>query len=271
MSERVEPPGLRQVQELQERAAWAVPAAVQEMRNGCWLRHTDSAATWWAGATLMHGHERVRDLSATIALAEDFYAAHGAPARFQVCPACPPELDDALARRGYHWTGVMSLQVTTAAHIGRRLSAPGLRVDLEEHLDADWLHLLMAAQAPGADPGPEWRLLRRVDRPSVYATAHLSGRPIAVGRAVADTGWTGVFAMATRPDARRLGGASAVLLALADWAASKNCPHMYLQVTHDSGAARGLYRRAGFTEVCTYHYRTAAYRGSRPANATSRS
>lgn len=47
-----------------------------------------------------------------------------------------------------------------------------------------------------------------------------------VGRAVADTGWTGVFGMATLPDARR----------------------------HGVAAVR-LYRRAGFGEACAYHYR----------------
>lgn len=32
--------------------------------------------------------------------------------------------------------------------------------------------------------------------------------------------------------------------------------HMYLQVEYDIIAARRLYERAGFTELCRYHYRT---------------
>jgi ribosomal protein S18 acetylase RimI-like enzyme len=31
---------------------------------------------------------------------------------------------------------------------------------------------------------------------------------------------------------------------------------MYLQVEYDNTAARRLYDRAGFTELCRYHYRT---------------
>jgi ribosomal protein S18 acetylase RimI-like enzyme len=31
---------------------------------------------------------------------------------------------------------------------------------------------------------------------------------------------------------------------------------MYLQVEYDNTAARRLYERAGFTELCRYHYRT---------------
>jgi len=205
----------------------------------------------------MHGGQQLPDLASRIAVAEDFYAVHGVPARFQVCPACPPGLDDALSRRRYQWSGVVSLRVTTPRHIARHLSAPSLRVDLEEYPDTEWFHLLMAAHEPGADPAPEWRLLQRVDRPRAYATALLSGRPVAVGRAVADTGWVGVFAMATLPDARHQGAARAVLATLADWAGSQGSAHMYLQVTRSSTAALRIYRRAGFEEACAYHYRAA--------------
>jgi ribosomal protein S18 acetylase RimI-like enzyme len=32
---------------------------------------------------------------------------------------------------------------------------------------------------------------------------------------------------------------------------------MYLQVERDNAAAMHLYERAGFAEICRYHYRTA--------------
>lgn len=261
MSQRTGSHGVRQIRQLQERAARAVPAVAEENRDGCWLRHTDCTVTWWAGAALMHGREPVRDLARRIAVAEDFYAAHGALARFQVCPACPSDLDAALSRRRYVRCGAMSLQAATPTVIARHLSAPSLRVEVKDHLDAEWFQLLMAAQSPDADPVPEWRLLQRVDRPSAYATALVAGRPVAVGRAVADNGWVGVFGMATLPDARRRGAGSAVLAALADWADSQGSAHMYLQVTSDSTAALRLYARAGFEERCAYHYRAAAARG----------
>lgn len=257
MPQRIELYSVRQVRELQERAARAVPAAVQENRGGCWLRYTDSTATWWAGAALMHHGPQVRDLESRIADAEDFYAAHGAAARFQICPACPPGLDDALSLRAYQGDDVVSLQVAIPRHIRRHVPAPALRVELTECPDAQWCHLLMAVQGPDTDPTPEWRLLQRVHRPRAYATAFLSGCPVAVGRAVTDTGWTGVFSMATLPAARRHGAASAVLATLADWADRQGSTHLYLQVPRDSTAPFRLYRHAGFEEAYTYHYRTA--------------
>ncbi|HEY9470681.1 MAG TPA: GNAT family N-acetyltransferase [Propionibacteriaceae bacterium] len=249
--------GVRQIGELQERAARALPAAAQQNVDGCWLRYTDSKGTWWAGAVLMHGRVPSRQLAERIAVAEDFYLIHGEPARFQVCPACPPDLDDTLMRRRYRLESVVSLLVINAAQLAGRPLAPSLRVELKEQADAEWFQLFISALAPGVDPAPERRLLQRVEGRSAYATVSVSGYPIAVGRAVADTGWVGVFSMATLPDARRRGAGGAVLAALADWAVSQGFSRLYLQVEQNNTAALRLYRRAGFEKACRYHYRIA--------------
>jgi GNAT superfamily N-acetyltransferase len=100
-------------------------------------------------------------------------------------------------------------------------------------------------------------MLRRVDRPSGYACAVAGDQVVAVGRAVVDTGWAGVFGMATLPHARGAGAGTQVLAALARWAAGHGAAHLYLQVECGNGARR-LYRRAGFSERCRYHYRTSS-------------
>lgn len=63
--------------------------------------------------------------------------------------------------------------------------------------------------------------------------------------------------MATLPGARGKGAARAVLAALAHWAAGQGADSMYLQVERDNAPAARLYDRAGFSELCAYHYRTA--------------
>ena len=100
-------------------------------------------------------------------------------------------------------------------------------------------------------------MLRRVGRPSVYASVLTAAGIIAAGRAVTETGWAGVFGMATLPDARGKGAAREVLAALARWTATHGAAHLYLQVECDNIAARRLYEHAGFRELCRYHYRTA--------------
>ena len=175
-----------------------------------------------------------------------------------MCPACPPGLDAALAHRGYGFDSVVSLQVATTRTIADRGTAPLVQVDLNDRLNEQWFELLIAAQGPDVDSAPEWRLLRRVDGRSAYATVSAFDHPVAVGRAVVDTGWVGVFNMATLPAARKKGAASAVLAALAEWAISQGSEQMYLQAERTNAAALNLYRRAGFEELCTYHCRTAA-------------
>ena len=98
-------------------------------------------------------------------------------------------------------------------------------------------------------------MLRRVEQASVYASAVVGGDVIAVGRAVADTGWAGVFGMGTLPFARSNGSARMLLGALARWAADHGAIQMYLQVDPGNVKARRLYDHTGFTELCRYHYR----------------
>ena len=109
-----------------------------------------------------------------------------------------------------------------------------------------------AARAAAAD------LLDRVQLPSAYACAAVGDAVVAVGRAVVDDGWVGVFGMATRPAARRTGAARSVLASLAQWAEDLGAARMYLQVERDNFPALRLYERAGFRVMCGFHYRAAA-------------
>nr|WP_277349853.1 GNAT family N-acetyltransferase [Planosporangium thailandense] len=132
-----------------------------------------------------------------------------------------------------------------------------MRVELEDRPTRAWFDVWYAVHGDGGDPRGEWDLLERVEQPCGYARAMLAGEVVAVGRAVADTGWAGVFGMATLPRARGEGAARRVLAALARWAGTHRTEHLYLQVERGNLAALRLYGRAGFTDICGYHYRTA--------------
>jgi N-acetylglutamate synthase len=238
-----------------ERAARAVPAARVADLGGWRLRHDDSAA-WWVSTVLAHGNGNP-DLPRRIGPVEEFYRYHGAPARFQISPATRPTgLDGVLAERGYRLESPMSLHTAaTGEVIGRSPAAP-LPVRVDDHPTDAWF-LTWSAVHGAVDPGPELRMLERVDQPSCYVAVLAGGRAVAVGRAVAETGWAGVFGMATLPHARGRGAARSVLAALARWAGNLGAARMYLQVEPDNTAARRLYGSAGFSELCRYHYRTS--------------
>jgi GNAT superfamily N-acetyltransferase len=74
---------------------------------------------------------------------------------------------------------------------------------------------------------------------------------------VVERGWVGVFCMATRPQARRRGIATAVLRCGASWAADHGARQLYLQVEETNLAALQLYGRLGFQPSHHYHYRVA--------------
>ena len=251
-------PGSRKVvRGLQERAARAFPAEQVQDAGGWQLRHSPGGA-WWVSAVLPHAGAGPGPLERRVAGAEEFYAARGAAARFQVSPpACPDGLDAVLAGRGYRRHGSMSLRVAPTARVLGHAPAGALRIHLDDHPAGPWFGLWHAVHGGGWDARAEWDMLARVRGPSAYACAMIGDDVAAVGRAVADTGWAGVFGMATQPAARGRGAAREVLAALAGWARAHAAGRMYLQVERDNGPALRLYERAGFREMCAYHYRTA--------------
>jgi len=243
------------VRDLQERAVRAFPPVVLDRVDGWWLRYADSGA-WWASSVLPHAEAHPRDLAARIRLVEDFYAGHGACARFQISPgACAVGLDEMLAERGYHVDSPMSLQSASTAHVISVLPAGAVHTRNDDHPTDAWFETWLTVHGAGGNPDPERDMLRRVSHPSGYASVLTEDGVVAVGRAVVDTGWAGVFGMATLPAARGRGAGTAVLAGLGRWAADHGTDRIYLQVECANVPARRLYERAWFTELCRYHYR----------------
>jgi N-acetylglutamate synthase len=242
---------------LQERTARALPAERVEDADGWWLRHAPRCA-WWVGTVLPHRAAGPGELVRRVVGAERFYAAHGAVAGFQISPpACPEGLDGLLAKRGYRRESPVSLRVASTAQVLDRLPASATPVEVDDRPTRSWFEVWHAVQDHGGDSRAEWDMLERVERPCGYARAMAGHDVVAVGRVVADTGWAGVFGLATRPRARGDGAARRLLAALAGWAGAHRADRMYLQVERGNLPALRLYERAGFTELCGYHYRMA--------------
>lgn len=243
------------IRDLQERAAQALPAEYIEHADGWWLRHAPSSS-WWIGTVLPHGDARPDELLRRVVRAEEFYAARGEVARFQVTPGvCPPGLDAVLTERGYRAESPVSLQVAQSPQIDGPSSTQPCQVSVDDHPTGAWFDVWHAVN--GGDLQAAWDVLARLERPCGYASVTFGNEVVAVGRAVVDDGWAGLFGMATLPQARGRGAGRHVLAALARWAEARQADHMYLQVERDNVPALRLYETAGFTEACAYHYRTA--------------
>ncbi|MFC9973105.1 GNAT family N-acetyltransferase [Spirillospora sp. NPDC127200] len=244
------------VRELQERAARALPVEYSERVGGWWLHHAPDCS-WWVGTAQPHADAGPRDLARRVTAVEEFYGTRDASPCFQISPgACPPELDALLAERGYAREGMMSLQTASIPEVLARTRAGTLRVRLADRLTPAWYEVWHAVHGHyGGDARAERAMLERAAQPVAYASALIGDDVVAAGRAVVDTGWAGLFSVATLPHARGKGAASNILAALAEWASLHDIERMYLQVEPDNIPAVRLYAQSGFEEVCAYHYR----------------
>lgn len=241
---------------LQERTARAVPAEHNERVDGWWLRHAPGCA-WWVASVLPHGGGSVAELEERVAAAEAYCAGRGVPTLVQMTPgAFPVQLDALLGARGYERQASVSLQTAATAGVLALASRGGLRVRLQEQPTREWFDVLY--EVVGGDAEAQWKLLQRIEERAAYASVLLGDETVAVGRAVAEAGWAGVFSMATLPAARGKGAAGAVIGALADWAAVNDADRMYLQVEHGNPGAARIYGRVGFSELRPFYFRVKA-------------
>jgi GNAT superfamily N-acetyltransferase len=230
-----------------------VPAEFNERVGGWWLRHAPGCA-WWVASVLPHGGASHAELTERIEAAEAYCAERGVPTLVQMTPGAAPErLDALLEARGYERRASVSLRTAVTSEVLRRAPHGALRVRLQEQPTREWFDVLY--EVVGGDADAQWRLLERISERCAYAGVLIGDETVAVGRAVAESGWAGVFSMATLPAARGKGAAGAALGALADWAAVNDAERMYLQVEHENEGAARIYGRVGFSELLPFYFR----------------
>jgi GNAT superfamily N-acetyltransferase len=247
---------------IDELGANATAATTVQLVHGWLLRASPEHPFRRCNSALPYGGDST-GLQGRIAMVEGFYRERNLPARFQMSPAAlPAGLDDMLETRGYEIEEpTLVLVADTALVVARTTGDDTGEVTVGDGIDEYWV--AEYASAFGDDTVARERLrayahLLRHLGPSV-ATAVLSvdKMPAAVGLGVLERGWTGVYAMGTRPEARRRGAATAVLYGLARWAHERGAARMYLQVEARNDGARQLYTRSGFETAYRYHYRTS--------------
>jgi GNAT superfamily N-acetyltransferase len=241
---------LSEIRLLDELAADALPAQLTHPLDGWLLRASPDAPFRRTNSVLALGgaHTRLED---DVAAVESFYAALGLPPRFQISPAShPAELDDALGARGYSVETPVVIATADAAGVASSVAAVSDGADPASFRRA----ATVFADEPAAAARLEGfaTLLAECDRD--VGVAIVDGA--AVGIAVADRGWAGIFGMRTRSALRRSGHGRTVLRALAGWAVERGATRLYLQVEEDNVAARSLYAGLGFIDAYGYHYRT---------------
>jgi len=241
---------------LERAAARGWPASEVEEAGGWLLRATPGLDRARAnGALPLEADPDLRVLEA-------WYATRGLPPAVQVAPLeRRGALDDRLAARGY----VAEFEVDVLTAPAGDVPAPAEPVALLSAPSGRWLDAWGRAEERDDVAAHARTVLAGVTGRAAFA---LAPRGLGVGLAVLDTeeAVAGLFCLATARAARGQGIGTAVLRALAEWAAGEGARLLYLQAGRRN-PAQALYRRHGFARAHGYHHRRAV-RLPEPRSAT---
>ncbi len=229
-----------------ERRAFRAAPAVETFGVESWTANLGRGSVSRTNSVTTFGTTAL-DMFEAVALVERRYRARRRPVKFRLT-ALDAELDDLLFARGYDKSDdvlVMRKEGVVAAPPNGSVHTPGVTSDWQKQ----YIHFRPADEARAAERAESLAALSLR-----HATFHLEGR--AVGVAVLDAAWVGLFDMAVDPQCRRQSLGRRLGLDMLSWAALYGAQSSYLQVEAANFAARQLYVDLGFEDSYRYWYRS---------------
>jgi len=194
-------------------------------------------------------------LEQKIPYCERVYAERGLPALFRITPFVQPDgLEDELAARGYRSFEDTLVQLARLDGPPDMPAVPG--VDFVTPSPVAFAEAVGELQQSSAEQRAALR--ERVTHTPLTTRAMIAvadGQPVGTGTVMLEDGFAGIYSMVTAPAMRSRGIASGILASLLAWAWERGAAHAYLQVSADNEGAISVYRRFGFVDAYTYHYR----------------
>ena len=189
------------------------------------------------------------DAAAVLDEVEARYRARHAIVRLHTYDLSAPDgIVDLLQARGYRG-GETTL--TMAKAVGAANPSDGVEVAAAPN--TEWQEVYLGAITESRR-SVNAKILGAVPQPCGYFSCRRAGQVISTGLCVADGDFAVVECMATRAEARRQGGAEAVLHGLEAWAAERGVKTLALQAVAVNAAAIALYTRFGFAPVATNRF-----------------
>ena len=186
---------------------------------------------------------------------ERWYRARNQDVVFKMTPlALPKELDKVLMRYGYKEEAITSVQTVDLSQI----AAPDGKqnIVLTRELSDEWLDLFCGLRGIEARyMGIMRRIISRITPASAFGVLYVDETPAAVGLAVAERGYVGLFDITTHPEMRNRGLGEQLILHLLQWGKTNGATHSYLQVKTNNPPALRLYEKLGYAELYQYWYR----------------
>jgi ribosomal protein S18 acetylase RimI-like enzyme len=200
---------------------------------------------------------------------ERWYSDHRQPICFKLTAASQPSaITSILDARGYAAASgalVMSADLSgwrandvdesSSAQLTPIANAPA-RVSIVREFSEQWLEILCSMNAAQA---PHRAIIRQMlsnnNAERYFATVYESQNPAAVGLAVRDGTYIGLFDIVTGEAARRRGHARRLVRSLLDAGVMAGAQTAYLQVVERNAPALSLYSGLGFRPMYRYWYR----------------
>ena len=195
-----------------------------------------------------------RALDEKITFCETLYMRHGLPTTYKLTSASqPPELDAVLAERGYEFEPEVSVQICDLNAFEGAVAAD---VKIESAPSAEWLAAFQQMQNLSPAQGETLeKILANILPLKAFASIKKDGRVIACGLGVIQSGYVGLYDIATEERSRRQGYGRMVVESILAWGKEQGAETAYLQVMINNVPALRLYEKLGFMEKYRYWYR----------------
>jgi ribosomal protein S18 acetylase RimI-like enzyme len=194
------------------------------------------------------------DLQDKISACEAHYRARGLPVIFKLtAESQPPELDRALAARGYRseaHTAVQALDLRLwegGQNGGTRLSG---RLTPQWHTD-----FCAVSGLPSRHYETHWRILQAIQPECCCASLVAGDRVVGCALGVLQDGYLGLYDMVVDGAFRGRGYGERIVRDILAWGRARGGHTAYLQVMLDNPPALRLYQKVGYREAYTYWYR----------------
>lgn len=169
--------------------------------------------------------------------------------------ACPANLDENLAAKGYRKDALTSVQVLALETVKAR-TAHG--TEFQENLSDEWLDGFCGMSAVSKTHRQALqRILLNIIPRHCFASIKVDGKLVACGLGVLQAGHIGLFDIVTQEAFRGRGYGRQVVESLLAWGRQNGASHSYLQVMLNNPPALHLYAKIGFMETYQYWYRSA--------------
>jgi ribosomal protein S18 acetylase RimI-like enzyme len=185
-----------------------------------------------------------------VAVCESLYHSRGLRTLFKLTEAAG-SLDEMLAARGY---GVITPTLLMTVTLQPMDINPGIR--LETGLSPSWREASFSLREWGErDRAIASVILSSIPGLTITASLEENGEVAAIGRAVLERGYVGLYDILTTPAHRGRGLGGQICTALLETARQRGAASAYLQVVEDNAPARALYKGLGYKAQYRYWYR----------------